>query len=354
MNYLSRLSAVLLLRALVLALYILYWGPSLSPDEAQYWTWSRDLSLGYYSKPPGIAWQIFLTTSLFGQTEWGVRASALIMGTLICYALYFLAKKVYKERVAFWAACTFAFTPMSLMGSVLAITDGGMILAWIMALGCFLESRYRSFGLWIAFGALFKWPIFILPLLLFFVAKEKKKFLSGALLGLLGLLPSLWWNIEHQFVTFRHVGTTLQGGHYGSTGNPLEFLGAQIALLSPVFFLCAFLGCLFPKEGKIFRYVTAIFLVPFGMSFFMKMQGNWSDFVLPTAHLLGVAWIFRSGRPFIWLWSGLLAALLFGIVIGSNALPYPMNPLKNSLGYGTITQVLKEGRIRPFQRLLSL
>ena len=27
-------------------------------DEAQYWTWSRELSFGYFSKPPMIAWVI--------------------------------------------------------------------------------------------------------------------------------------------------------------------------------------------------------------------------------------------------------------------------------------------------------
>lgn len=27
-------------------------------DEAQYWAWSRDLALGYFSKPPLIAWII--------------------------------------------------------------------------------------------------------------------------------------------------------------------------------------------------------------------------------------------------------------------------------------------------------
>ena len=27
-------------------------------DEAQYWTWSRALDFGYFSKPPMIAWVI--------------------------------------------------------------------------------------------------------------------------------------------------------------------------------------------------------------------------------------------------------------------------------------------------------
>ncbi|HWU81152.1 MAG TPA: 4-amino-4-deoxy-L-arabinose transferase, partial [Caulobacter sp.] len=34
----------------------------LYPDEAQYWLWSRELAFGYFSKPPMIAWLIWLTT----------------------------------------------------------------------------------------------------------------------------------------------------------------------------------------------------------------------------------------------------------------------------------------------------
>lgn len=337
-----KLTIFLMVRALLLALYILYAAPNLSPDEAQYWTWSQELAFGYYSKPPGIAWQIFLTTWLFGNTEFGIRASALLIGTATCVAVYLLAKRAYGEKVGFWSAVTFSITPMGLMGSTLAITDGGMIFSWLMALYFFLASNYVAFGLAIAVGALFKWPIFILPAVLFFITKEKGKFLKGAALGLLGLLPSLIWNIQHDFVTFRHVGTTLQGGHYGSSGNPLEFLGAQIALLSPVFFLAAVMAYIFPKDGKVLRYVTAIFVVPFIMSFFMKMQGNWSDFVLPTAHILGIAWILGTARPAWWLAGGSFLALLVAFVIGSRVLPYPMNPLKNSLGYGAIPGILEQ------------
>jgi 4-amino-4-deoxy-L-arabinose transferase-like glycosyltransferase len=49
------------------------------PDEAQYWTWSLFPDIGYYSKPPGIAWQIAAGTVLFGHTALGVRFLALLL-----------------------------------------------------------------------------------------------------------------------------------------------------------------------------------------------------------------------------------------------------------------------------------
>src|SRR2546429_9562997 len=48
----------------------------LFPDEAQYWVWSQQLALGYYSKPPLVAWLIAATTRLFGDSEFAVRLSA--------------------------------------------------------------------------------------------------------------------------------------------------------------------------------------------------------------------------------------------------------------------------------------
>src|ERR1700680_1577978 len=38
----------------------------LYPDEAQYWFWAQHLELGYYSKPPLVAWLIALTTTMLG------------------------------------------------------------------------------------------------------------------------------------------------------------------------------------------------------------------------------------------------------------------------------------------------
>ena len=47
----------------------------LAQDEAQYWDWAQDLSWGYYSKPPGIAALIWLSTALFGDGIVGVQAA---------------------------------------------------------------------------------------------------------------------------------------------------------------------------------------------------------------------------------------------------------------------------------------
>src|SRR6201984_3931988 len=68
---LAGIAAITALRLLWLALQ----PADLFPDEAQYWVWSQKLTLGYYSKPPLVAWLIALTTGLFGDSEVAVRLS---------------------------------------------------------------------------------------------------------------------------------------------------------------------------------------------------------------------------------------------------------------------------------------
>ena len=51
----------------------------LSFDEAYYWLWSKHFALGYYEHPAAIALVIRAGTSLFGNTEWGVRAIPVLL-----------------------------------------------------------------------------------------------------------------------------------------------------------------------------------------------------------------------------------------------------------------------------------
>ena len=45
----------------------------LSPDEAYYWVWSRDMQPGYLDHPPMVAIFIWLGTAMAGESALGVR-----------------------------------------------------------------------------------------------------------------------------------------------------------------------------------------------------------------------------------------------------------------------------------------
>src|ERR1044071_7917052 len=75
----------------------------LSFDEAHYWMWSERLAPAYFSKGPGIAFAIRVSTAIFGVTEFGVRFLSPILGAATSLLLYYFTRRLFTERAAFWA-----------------------------------------------------------------------------------------------------------------------------------------------------------------------------------------------------------------------------------------------------------
>ncbi|MBA3816621.1 MAG: hypothetical protein H0X29_08920 [Parachlamydiaceae bacterium] len=283
-----------------------------------------------------------------------------------------------------------AFSPLGVMSSLLSITDGGMILFWTGA--CAYTARqierdaplnYPLLGLIILFGALFKWPIYVLWLLIIgawgvFPRLISWRIVLGVAISLLGLLPSIYWNASHDWVTFRHVWATLAGGHApkpsGATnaGNFLEYLGAQALLVSPILFILFLVGVwelrfaknLKPRpKGVIFCGLVSMVILGTALilSLFMKMQGNWGIFAYPTAFVV-IGWyacqIKTSAKK--WLLGGIvLSVILCGIVfsipylqsnsiqIGGKYLPYKLNPFRHNMGWDRLEGELKNAGYNP-------
>ena len=352
---------------------ILFAGIGLAPDEAQYWTWSRLLDWGYYSKPPGIAAQIWLGTRLFDHTEWGVRAVSVLISLAQGFAIYWLAlKSKLTSRAAFWCATLFAFSPIGIIGGVLATTDGGFLLCWTLACGVLLSCEDAEdgrmpllFGLCIFFGALFKWPIYLLwiPFLLMrqkYFAKQPLVYaIGGIVISLCGLLPGIFWNLTHDWATFRHVGTILQGGHGAVQSNFFEFLGMQFFLFSPVsfgFLLYYFYSIRNMSRGlsrpQIFN-TWLTFCLLLGMvvlACFQKVQGNWALFIYPTAAILVGGWICEGSERSVRLkqWAvGISLVLSLAGLFFVKKLPTKQNPLKHNLGWEEVSGVLKSSGYDP-------
>lgn len=373
----KRLSFFLVLKALLIIAIILFAGIGLGPDEAQYWTWSQALDWGYYSKPPGIAWQIWLGTHLFGQTEWGVRSITVILAAIQALAIYRLA--LYAglfKRAAFWCSLLMAFSPLGMIGSLFAITDVGFLLCWtgaclsvIAALHQKQEPNPLHIGAWIMAGALFKWPIYLFWLFVLacrrtlFPNQKLSSVLAGILVSLTGLLPSIWWNWSHDWVTFRHVFATMQGGSENrAAGNIGEFLASQALLISPVLFILLLIALWqwFRQRKQLspalyfcgFITFASLTLVTLA-SCFQKIQGNWIVFAYPTG-LVILSWDAFQQHPTKVLWAKLglgLSLLLMALVIlipsfylvpalTPYAPPYQLHPFKHNSGWNALTHVL--------------
>lgn len=388
-SYSLRLSILLCVKALAMVAVILFLGVGLGPDEAQYWTWSRDLDWGYYSKPPGIAWQIWLGTQIFGQTEWGVRSLVVLLAFFQARIVYLLAlRTVLSAQTAFWSSLLMAFTPLGILGSLFAVTDVGFLLCWTGACLTVVSALDKKrapnplfIGAWILFGALFKWPMYLFwvfyfcSLYWYFPRQKKSSVICGVLFSLLGLLPSVWWNATHDWVTFRHVSATVQGGNaHHSGGNFASFFGSQAALLSPIIFGLLILALLnwFKKRRELSPplffcgFLTFIVLGGMGIvSCFQKIQGNWIVFAYPTGIVL-LGWYAFELFPqrALWVKIGLaLSVFLMAITLllpslytdqalSSYAFGYQKNPLKHNLGWNALREVLITAGYRPEKNFL--
>ena len=182
---------------------------------------------------------------------------------------------------------------------------------------------------------------------------------------MIGLIPSIIWNFNHDWVTFRHVFSTLYipQAAVGKTGivngNFMEFLGAQAILMSPILFVLLLMSFwIYCKEvrllppalnfcGALCFSILGAFLI---ISVFKKMQGNWCDFAYPTG-IVFLCWFCceRVPRAYPWLKGGLLLSILlclfaFSLPLLQKTLPlstsFKINPFKHNLGWHQLKQEL--------------
>ncbi|MBS0623814.1 MAG: glycosyltransferase family 39 protein [Verrucomicrobia bacterium] len=367
-SYFALLIYLLLLKAVVMGLIIAAYNIHLSPDEAQYWMWSQQLDWGYYSKPPAIAWQIWMTTLVFGHQEFGVRVGSIIIGFLLVLTVYHLAQSCrLSERVSFWAAVVMAFSPIGIFFSFAATTDPGATLFLTLAIAEIArgleeeqQPRYALAGVWILLGALYKWTTYILwpitfVMMLFHPKLRKLSIIWGVLISLLALLPSVYWNASHDWATFKHVGGNFY--HPGRTGNVIDFLASQIGIVSPILFVLLVVSFFYLKKPSLvylslFPFVILFYFVT---SFFKKMQPNWGDYLYPPAMVL-IAWValekIRLGR--LWLHLGIWLSIIGTFValsipwlqehnvFSQHQISYKANPFRQSMGWERLGPALTQ------------
>ncbi len=215
-------------------------------DEAQYWEWSQRLDWSYYSKGPLVAWLIALSEGLFGHGEWQTRLPAWIIHSLWLGAVYGLAHEVWQShRAAVWALLIALTTPLYFALGLVMTTDILMFFFWTISLWALIRALVREepvawyvAGAAIGAGALCKLSIALLPLgLLPWIIIKRRRLLASphlwgaCLLTLILMLPLLYWNMQHDWVMFRHELHHVEGN---GRALPLEFILGQWFALSPL------------------------------------------------------------------------------------------------------------------------
>ena len=189
-------------------------------DSYYYWTWSQHLALSYFDGPPMIAYLLWISTHIFGNSFFAIE----LISVLCIYGSLFLIYKIVSlyssdnsafVAVALWMMYPFAttrFIAVSMTLDGLEVFFSLLILYTALKL---VESRknYQIYllGLWCGLGLLAKYNVIlvILGILIYFLYQKDTRIIYfkyqtylALLISLVIFSPVLIWNYSHHWVSF--------------------------------------------------------------------------------------------------------------------------------------------------------
>jgi len=334
----------------MLTLWRLYLSATLQlhPDEAYYWLWSRHLDVSYYDHPPMVAYFIWLTTWVSNSELW-VRLSGTIVTLIVSGLTWRLALQLSGSvQVAAGSVIAFNAYPLSMLGLIVMTPDVPLLLfsSWSVYLFWQIIHSARVW-LWYLLGVAFglallsKYtagllaPCFVLYLLL----SEQRRWLRtlhpylALLLGLICFVPVLYWNSQHDWVSFEFQLRNGLGGVNDSLGKVAEYVAGQLLLTGPVLWLlgmyAALLGILRRDRATLLLAWTAVPVIAFfGFTSYRTLAGpNWPMFayfgfgIVLTRYCLAGASRLRRGLWAVAVLTSLAFSALITLHARFNALP---------------------------------
>lgn len=354
---------------------------SLVPDEAYYWLWSKVPSAGYYDHPPMIAWWIWLSTKIAGNSVFAIRLLPILSIAVTSAATYLTARELFEDkdiaaRAAIWVNAMFLIG----LEHIFATPDAPSTMFWSLAtLALVYLRRSGRASLWLVVGFLagagcvskytnLFFGVGIVCWLVLDPAPRRWRFSPWVLLGggvaFVTFLPVLLWNETHQWISFQK-----QFGRIDATGagnsHLAEFLAGQFGLINPVIAILAIATIWTYFRTR--RYgaespLTILILLNLPLAIYMLVQSshdrvhpNWTAPLYPafaifaaaaTSPEFGSASMSRLGRWAAPVGIGLSCAILaiFATPLG-RAIPM-RSPVDNVLGWRSLYSRLDEIRRR--------
>ncbi len=219
-------------------------------DEAYALAVGRSFSLSFFDHPPVGFWLPALAELLTGSDAALVlRLPEIVCGTLSLWILYLIGARLGGPKVAVWTMVLGAVTPALTYAGVLILPDGPLYLGTLGAVYALIRLAQGDDRLWVWFwgGAALalalasKYQAGVLPMSLLVwmaVTKEGRRWLGkpgfylALAVSLVGILPVIVWNLDHDWASFRfHSGRA--GGGFSAMNGTLMLVG-QAIYLGPV------------------------------------------------------------------------------------------------------------------------
>ncbi len=270
-----------------------------------------------------VAWLIWLSTSFWGSTEIGVRLPAVFLGVGTAFFIFLFGNKINGYKGGLLSALFFSSTIGAALSSYIMTIDapllffwsGSMYFLWLAQESVLLDkkSAYKYIliaGFLTGLGYLSKQTMIAFTAMsLFFIIlfKETRWHLTKYLVPFLApqifcLIPPLYWNYKHNWITFSHTAHHFEHGNKSLFDFTLKFnsffelIGSQFGIITPIIFLvllsfgfCVlFLGIRYFLNNSrrklsinelLSYYLVFLGLIPllavFLLSFKQRINANW-------------------------------------------------------------------------------
>lgn len=249
----ARLRTAFWLAWTVLLALKVWLGMTLAPfgDEAFYWQESRDLDWSYSDLPAATAFLIRASETVFGHGTLAMRAPFLLLGALLPLLLVRLGIRLFGAARGWAAGLLCLALPLLNVSGVLALPEVPLLVCSVLALDAFERAadtqRRRDWTL-LGLALAGAWLCHYRAVLLFAVglafliltARGRRLWRTSGLwlalaLSLLGLLPTLVFNVEHDWaaLSFQLVERHPWQFHADALVQPIE----QALVCTPLFYL---------------------------------------------------------------------------------------------------------------------
>lgn len=198
----------------------------LGTDEAYAIAVGRSFSLSFFDHPPVSFWLPALMESIFSSVEpIIIRLPSLVLGTFTLYFLYRIGHLLADEKGALLSVTAFALSPVSLIGGVLMLPDAPLYFG--LTGGAFVilklvRTETANLSLWLLGGGLiavalaskYQAGLFVISVFIWMLSNQvTRRWLAtgrlwlAILIATMGLLPTLIWNLENDWASFKfHTG----------------------------------------------------------------------------------------------------------------------------------------------------
>ena len=271
------------------ALRLLYAGSvDLMPEETYYWNYAQHLDYGYLDHPPMVAWLIRAGTALFGQTEFAVRAGAILCGALTSFFIYRLTRNVFGVEAALASLALTQALPFFFLSGLLLTPDSPLTACWAACL-YFLEralvaekaAAWWGAGIALGLGLISKYTILLVAFAacVYVVWNPRSRHwlrryepYGAALCALLIFAPVLVWNVEHHWASFafQTSGRLAEAPRFALP----NLLGSVLLLLSPIGAVSLLLefGGKDVQPGAARRFLGLATLIPLAVFFLFSLR----------------------------------------------------------------------------------